>query len=143
MTDLQDIERLIVTLQSAGVSECVYTAGDQTIRLEFDRHTSTIANEHRESSGTEMLAAVSPLPGYVRAPCCGRFMRTHPLLDHQMADTDAVVIEGQHIAYIEVDSVLFPVVAPFHGRLGRIAVANGERIGYGAALIEIVRSTFE
>ncbi|HDR9882387.1 TPA: acetyl-CoA carboxylase biotin carboxyl carrier protein subunit [Burkholderia cenocepacia] len=139
MMDLQRIERLIATLQHAGVAECVYTIGNQTIRLEFDCHTSPIANEDRGSWGTHMSGDGDPSFSYVRAPCSGHFARVHPFRDQPVAGADTVVNEGQHIAYIEVDSMLFPVVAPFRGRLGKIAVADGDRVGFGAALIEIER----
>lgn len=143
MTSLQDLESLVATLEQAGIENCVYTFGSQTIRLEFERSSASTRESSREPSGASASKPVSRSADYLRAPCSGHFVRTHPFLDCQMADVGSCVEESQHVAYIEVDSVFFPVIAPFSGRLGLPAAVDGQRVGYGAALIEISRSETE
>ncbi|WP_322084598.1 hypothetical protein [Burkholderia sp. BCC1972] len=137
MKTLQDLEGLVATLEHTAIVECVYTAGDQTIRLEFDRPARTDRIKNPEPPGAGPSADLSRSRCFLRAPCSGHFARTHPLLDRNMAVEDTEVAEGQHVAYIEVDSVFFPVVAPFRCELGKMSVVDGERIGYGTALVEI------
>jgi biotin carboxyl carrier protein len=116
------------------VTECEIVDGESTMRLRFDR----AAHQTQVSVPSESTTHSEPDQQQVivlKTPCTGAFRRPHPLDDPTSADTSVQV--GDHVGYVEIDSVLSAIVSPANGTVKRIILQEGELAGYGQPAIEL------
>ncbi|WP_213309120.1 acetyl-CoA carboxylase biotin carboxyl carrier protein [Paraburkholderia sacchari] len=134
--NIQDIERLVATMESSGLTRCVITDGDETLTLVRCTRAEDDDESRPHLASTKSLPDDMPIS--VRAPCSGNFRCAHPLQLEAAESEGSVVSEGQSLAYVQVESVLFPVTAPSAGRVvGPMLVPEGTLVGYGDRLMEI------
>jgi biotin carboxyl carrier protein len=85
---------------------------------------------------TEELAVSEPETLTVKTSATGIFRQTHPLAASTQSDAPSVRY-GQHIGYLEIDSVFCPISAPADGVLKTILPQDGKHVGYGQPVAEI------
>jgi acetyl-CoA carboxylase biotin carboxyl carrier protein len=76
----------------------------------------------------------------LHAPSVGRVRLTHPLHTHLLAAVGQAVAGGQAVLLLEIGSLLLPVVAPMSGTMSALRVAEGDVVGYGSPLVDLVPS---
>ncbi|WP_233887983.1 biotin/lipoyl-containing protein [Paraburkholderia flagellata] len=133
--NIHDIERLVATIESSGLTRCLVRDGDETLTLVCSTRSETDnANRSWRASTTRSPEEMS---ASVRAPCSGFIRYAHPLQLEAVEPDGAFAAEGQSLAYVQVESVFFPVVAPKAGRVGALLAPEGALVGYGDQLMEI------
>lgn len=138
---LDDISRILARLETTDLTECTIEHGAQTLRVKFDRATDSISDTYRhehESVGVPVEAETV----VVRAPAIGTFRHSHPLavIEHPV---QSAVRCGQHLGYMEIDSVLCAIPAPKDGMLMANLLQEGERVGYGQPVLELCINRLE
>lgn len=75
-------------------------------------------------------------PPFVAAPSPGRVRLCHPLEPAPCFSEGDRVSKGETVAFVEANGLLLPAVAAADLTLGRLLVADGEPVGWGAPLYE-------
>lgn len=129
---MDDIAQLLARLQKSDVTECEIQYETQSLRLKFAREVSQSQQQASRGDGLQM----APTTLTIAAPATGRFRATHPLGNPDQSDS-LTVRRGDHIGYVEVDSVFCAVVAPASGSLQSMLIQEGQVAGYGQAIAEL------
>jgi biotin carboxyl carrier protein len=129
-----DIDCILTRLETTGVTECEIEHGAQTLRLVFDRVTYSVSSNSPDLTGQPAVDA-APDTVMVRSPAIGIFREAHTLASGQI--DKSLVRCGQHIGYLEIDSVLCPILAPADGALHAMLLQEGELTGYAQPVAEI------
>lgn len=119
-----EIEAIVRRLDSRGIASADIRVGAARLKLRF-------ADEEL----SEPIVAEPP-PALAAAPSPGRFRSKHPLESKPRFAEGDRVRKGETIAYVEANGLLLPVIAAADLTLGRPLVADGEAVGWGAALYE-------
>jgi len=135
---LDDISRILVTLEATDVTECEIEHGTQSLRVTFDRTLDSDAGQWVSSTAASPVSAAPDTPDtiVVKSQATGIFRLRHPLLAAERIEVRNVRC-GQPIGYLEIDSVFCAIHAPTDGVLKTILLEDGERVGYGQAVAEI------
>ncbi|CAJ0796844.1 hypothetical protein [Ralstonia holmesii] len=135
---IEDIKTLIEQLDATPIREFEYTHGAEALRLVFSRQPAIAQGENGTASAMALQAdTVVRQAVVIRAQNVGIYTRGHPLGDMPPASQGDLVLEGQHLGYISVASVVSAVQAPCRGRFGRHIVQDGCVVGYGDPLVEM------
>ncbi|USU18884.1 biotin/lipoyl-containing protein [Paraburkholderia fungorum] len=136
MMTLDDISQVLARLERTDITECEIHDGSQSFRVNFarrgDQPSSCLPVAAQEDRTTTTLASSIT----VAAPAAGNFRSTHPLTASSITD-GTVVQRGDHVGYVEVDSVFCAVTAPIHGRLQSFSRKEGQLTGFGEAVAEL------
>jgi biotin carboxyl carrier protein len=135
MMTMDDIAQLLARLQRTDVTECEIQYGTQSLRVRFAEKKSQSQQPPLQTSAGEGFHA-EPLTLTIAAPATGRFHATHPLAIPNQSD-NLTLRRGDHIGYVEVDSVFCAVVAPKSGSLQSTLMQEGRVAGYGQAIAEL------
>jgi biotin carboxyl carrier protein len=131
---VDDINLILAALGPTDVTECEIVDGESTLRLSFDRAThhtqASVPSESTPYSKPDQQQVI-----VLKTPSTGAFRRPHPLDDPTSADTSVQV--GDHVGYVEIDSVFSAIVSPANGTVKRILLQEGELAGYGQPAIEL------
>jgi len=125
---LDDIGRIVARLETTEVTECVIEHGDERLRIRLARGSESV----REAEPV----SVRPETVIVKTSTFGTFRRTHPLAVVEQTVGSPVQC-GEHLGYLEIDSVLCAIVAPTDGILQRNLLQGGELVGYGQPVAEL------
>jgi acetyl-CoA carboxylase biotin carboxyl carrier protein len=74
----------------------------------------------------------------VRAPCVGILRHGHPLHDAPLAAAGRHVVAGQPLALLQIGHTLVPAVAPRDGVVARLVARDGDAVGFGDPLVELL-----
>jgi len=74
----------------------------------------------------------------VRAPCVGILRHRHPLHEAPLAWAGAHVVTGQALALLQIEHTLVPALAPRDGVVARVVANDGDAVGYGDPLVELL-----
>ncbi len=74
----------------------------------------------------------------VRAPTLGIVRHRHPLRDQPLAPIGARVECGQAIVLLQIGHLLVPVPAPCEGAVTALLAQDGDAVGYGDPLVELL-----
>jgi biotin carboxyl carrier protein len=132
---MDDIAQLLARLQKTDVTECEIQYGTQCLRLKFAKEVSRAQQQPLQTWRDDGLP-IQPLTLTIAAPATGRFRATHPLGNPTQSDI-LTLRRGDHIGYVEVDSVFCAVVAPSSGSLQSTLMQEGQVAGYGQAIAEL------
>lgn len=133
---IDDIARIIARLEKTDVTECVVEHGTETLCIKFDRTTKFVSDAGPRSSTSASAAAVGPETLSLKTPGTGFFRHEHPLAVGGLP-AGTFARSGQHVGYVEVDSVFCAVVTPVDGIPQRSLVAEGELVGFGQTVCEL------
>ncbi|MGF6767957.1 biotin carboxyl carrier protein [Paraburkholderia sp. GAS199] len=139
---LDDIDRILTRLDATDVTECVIENGSETLRVKFDRATDRVSDAIQTKPAA---VAVEARTAVANAPASGLFRSVHPLVHEDKGDGSATcaVRAGQHVGYVEVDSIFCAILAPADGIRKTVLVDEGELIGYGQTIVELSIDTSE
>ncbi|MGF6977587.1 biotin carboxyl carrier protein [Paraburkholderia sp. JPY465] len=131
---LDDINLVLVALKATDVTNCEIVDGVSTLRLSFDRQARSAPV--RETSETAVHPArVKQETLLIRTPNSGVFRHSHPLDDP--GNNNRAVQLGQHVGYVEIDSVYCAIVSPANGTVNRVLLQECEVAGYGQPAVEL------
>jgi acetyl-CoA carboxylase biotin carboxyl carrier protein len=74
----------------------------------------------------------------VRAPCVGILRHGHPLHDAPLAAAGRHVVAGQPLALLQIGHTLVPALAPRDGVVARLVARDGDAVGFGDPLVELL-----
>lgn len=133
---LDDIDRILTRLEATDLTECVIESGTETLRVKFDRAAAPVSSAVQASPAA---VAVEPATTTANAPATGLFRRAHPLINDETGEDGAkcAVRAGQHVGYVEFDSIFCAILAPADGIRKTVLVDEGELIGYGQTVVEL------
>jgi len=77
-------------------------------------------------------------PTVVRSPRVGVLRHRHPLQEAPLAAEGQSVVAGQALVLLQIGPTLVPAAAPRDGVVARIVVHDGEAVGYGHPLVELL-----
>lgn len=106
---------------------------DDTMALRLRLNPVGMAPVATETSSDCMasIPSIAPSSGtVVRSPCMGVALLAHPLRSAPEVEPGQDVGEGDIVAFVGVDHILYPVLAPCAGYVGEIKVTQGTVIGY-------------
>lgn len=135
MMTMDDVAQLLARLQKTDVTECEIQYGTQSLRLKLAKGGSQTQQQPLQTSRGDGLQ-MEPLTLTIVAPATGRFRVTHPLGRPTQSDI-LTLRRGDHIGYVEVDSVFCAIVAPASGSLQSTLMQEGQVAGYGQAIAEL------
>jgi len=129
-----DIDGILARLETTDVTKCEIEHGTQTLRLVFDRIAYSSSSN---LPGLTEQPAVDAAPDtvVVRSPAIGVFRKAHPLASGRI--DNSWVRCGQHIGYLEIESVLCPIIVPADGALHALLLQEGELAGYAQPVAEV------
>jgi biotin carboxyl carrier protein len=130
---LDDIDRILTRLETTDITECVIEHDAETLRVRFDRTAASVLGVVHASA---TAVAVEPETVGVKTPATGFFRHAHPLVVSE-PDSGCAVRCGQHLGYVELDSVFCAIVAPADGTPKAILIDEGELVGYGQTVVEL------
>lgn len=125
---LEEIEALLHLAQTRDMASFAVTMNGASLRLEFD----AIAEEEQASAQQPELP---PTAQTIAAPAVGLFRARHPLAASEPTNT---VEAGTPAAFIQSGPLLFVARAPKKGQTGKALVEEGEGVGFGTKLFELV-----
>ncbi|VVE78669.1 acetyl-CoA carboxylase biotin carboxyl carrier protein [Pandoraea sputorum] len=131
---LEDIGEIVATLEASDVIECEVTSGAHALRIRLDRVPQPVVPLLPKSDDEPAVAAATAQP--VLSPATGFLRLRHPLGDSLLTPGLAVKT-GQIVAYLEVESVLSPIVATVDGVIGAINVSDGDLVTFGASIVDV------
>ena len=129
-----DIDCILARLETTDVTECQIEHGAQTLRLVFDRGTRSGSSSLPDLTERPTVDA-APHTVVVKSPAIGVFRMAHPLASARI--DNSLVRCGQHIGYLEIESVLCPILVPADGALHAMLLEEGEIAGYAQPVAEI------
>lgn len=133
MIEPNDVQDLVRILQTDGVTLFECDAPDGRLRLRFAAGGPAL---QEQDVPQEKPAPEKPAPAVQRAPGMGFLHLQHPLAGQPLLVEGETVAQGQIVAILQADDVLYPVEADREGIVGQILVREGDVIGYGSALFE-------
>ncbi len=125
---LEEIEALLHLAQTRDMASFAVTLNGASLRLEFHANA-----EEKKASAQE--PELQPTAQTIAAPAVGLFHARHPLVTSDRADT---VEAGTPAAFIQSGPLLFVARAPNKGQTGKALVEEGEGVGFGTKLFELV-----
>lgn len=131
---LEDIGEIVATLEASDVIECEVTSGAHALRIRFDRVQQPGVPMLSKSGDESTVVDATAQP--VCSPATGVLRLRHPLGDSLLTPGLAVKT-GQIVAYLEVESVLSPIVATVDGVIGEINVSDGDLVTFGASIADV------
>lgn len=126
MTTLDDLDRLVGWMQSAGV-ETVSVAG-ANLRLVL-----------RMTRDRDAAAAVQTRSFDVTTTGMGEFLPAHPRRPNDSLELGEAVDAGAIIGFLKSGLTLSPIVAEEGGRVAEIHAQPGALLGYGAAVFTLAQ----
>ncbi|KXU82324.1 hypothetical protein CI15_32765 [Paraburkholderia monticola] len=133
---LADIAIILNRLEATTVTECAIEEGATSVRIKFDRISGPHSRLHTAETTFNNTASVNPETCVVRAPSTGVLRLTHPLSSGRH-ESPSEVRQGQHLGYLDVDSVLTAIVSPTDGATLTLLSTEGELIGFGQPIAEV------
>lgn len=134
MMTLDDIGQVLARLQRTDVTECEIQDGAQLLRVKFAARNAVL--QKPTSTPIDSPISLKPSTLTIAAPSSGLYRPLHPLSSASAASGSTVRC-GDHVGYVEVDSVFCAVVAPASGRLLSTLLQEGELIGFGQPVAEL------
>ncbi|MCO6049285.1 hypothetical protein NGM99_05710 [Mesorhizobium sp. RP14(2022)] len=125
---LEDIEALLHLAQTRDMASFAVTLNGTSLRLEFDANA-----EEKQASAQE--PELQPNAQTITAPVVGLFRARHPLATSEPTNT---VEAGTPAAFIQSGPLLFVARASSKGQTGNALVEEGEGVGFGTKLFEVV-----
>lgn len=126
MTDLDDIlDRMI----AAGLSQLSYSEGRDSISMRLE-----------PESAVPVSAAPTPVAELeaISTVSMGRLAFAHPGRPEDITTDGLAIAAGQAVAYVASGHAITAVVAQKPGTLGRKLAEEGDVVGYGTPVFEIV-----
>jgi acetyl-CoA carboxylase biotin carboxyl carrier protein len=114
-------------LQGTDIELLELTNGPESVRLRRDGET------------VSSVAEVKPEAVEIKAPSLGVFRRVHPLQAAPLAQTGQHLAKGDPVGLLQVGALLIHVASPADGIVLDVLAADGAAVGYGTALVRIVR----
>ena len=128
MTGLADqIAFLSRCLEGTDIELLELTSGQDLVRL------------RRDGAGQMAPETTATEPVEIKAPSVGVFRPAHPLQASPLAQPGQRVTEGDPVGVLQVGPLLIHVVAPADGTVLAVLPEDGAAVGYGAALIQMLR----
>ncbi|WOH63751.1 biotin/lipoyl-containing protein [Bradyrhizobium sp. BWA-3-5] len=124
-----DLEILAAHMQATQIDVVEIASGGRTLKL---TGMGVSSRGHPEPSSPTIS------PAQVSAERPGVFLRRHPVRPASEICAGADVKAGEVLGYIAAAALLFVVRAPKCGLIGRILANDGDIVGYGNLLFEIV-----
>ncbi|WP_281799046.1 biotin/lipoyl-containing protein [Komagataeibacter rhaeticus] len=129
---------MVARMRRHGIQELDVHDDTMELRLRLDPAAMTAAGT---SSGriSPVLSTAPSSATMIHSPCMGRALLAHPLRSSPEVEPGQNVEEGDIVAFVGVDHILYPVLAPCAGCIGEIKVTQGMVIGYHQPLMLIER----
>ena len=131
MTGAEQVKLFSRWLEGTDIELLELTAGQEVIRLR---------------RGPAGAAAAPPAPAAaaevstIVAPSVGLFRRAHPLHAAPLVQDGQSVREGDPVGLLQIGALLVHVVAPHAGRVLDVVAEEGAAVGYGTALVRLVKA---
>ncbi len=144
---LGDLEALLKTLETGGVSEFEYEDEKVRLRLGFQRGAPVIAAAPR--AATPVAAAEASTPGApppatdlatVTSPFVGTFYRAASPGAEDFVHVGQTVKKGQTLCIVEAMKLMNEIESDVSGTVVEILVENGKSVEYGQKLFIIKKS---
>ncbi|AQU88425.1 hypothetical protein B0W47_14265 [Komagataeibacter nataicola] len=130
---------MVACMRRYGMRELDVHDGAMTLRLLLEGAVAQTGAEERLSGDNGAATVSTPSAGtVVYSPVMGGVLLTHPLRHAPEVEPGQEVAEGDIIAFIAVDHILQPVVAPCAGHIDTIEVKHDEVVGYHQPLMVIL-----
>jgi biotin carboxyl carrier protein len=91
-----------------------------------------------ETCTSDIPSAAAAGVTIVGAPCVGVLRHRHPLRGEPLVAAGMHVVAGQALALLQIGHTLVPALAPRDGVVGRVLASDGDALGYGDPLVELV-----
>ena len=132
----EELPRLAGLLHTSDIEEIEIADSERSIRVRrFSKPHATSDG----APGTAGASAAAPVgPAVARAEAVGVFYRSREGEAMPVAEAGTEVSEGDVLGFVDVLGVMHDVVAPAHGRLLRFLTNEGDPVGYGQGIAEIV-----
>jgi len=132
----QDIERLSLIAQRAGVAELEISSPEFRLRLRFVSDASGVRPEM--TLQTRDLEAANF--GFIRSPGVGVLRFSHPTGRNPVISAGDTVAKDKIVGFLEVGSVIRPIIASSAGVIGPAMVPDGAVVGFGIPLFSLTAS---
>ncbi|HEY0287667.1 MAG TPA: biotin/lipoyl-containing protein [Pseudomonas sp.] len=132
----EDIQALVRMLEHTQVERCQYERQGVSVTLIFDRDRSVTLLAPTTVSYPIDEAKASPT-ATITATRVGIFHDRHPLSANPLFEVGQTVEVGQHVAFLEAEESVWPVVASASGAISIPQVPNGTVVGFGTVLFVI------
>lgn len=135
-----DIEALANALVPHGIAVCEVHDDKRglVVSLRLGAAASGMPAQNFRTAATSEAIATPSASRVLRSPGMGRFAARHPLLDGLGATFGQPVVPGQVVGYLLAGSLISEVTASQAAVLGRQLVEEGELLGYGDAVFELL-----
>jgi biotin carboxyl carrier protein len=110
---------------------CLVEIDGPDVQLRLTRRVAATSGQHTTSQA-------SPVTAIIEATGPGRFLSSHPLRPKQRLVNGHAIKRGDIVGYLQIGAILTAVVAPAAGLLNRWIVADGDLVGHGQPLAEIL-----
>jgi biotin carboxyl carrier protein len=125
---LEEIEALLHLAQTRDITSFEVTLNGTSLRFEFDTPA-----EERQAPAEEPESQSNART--ITSPAVGIFRARHPLATAERA---ATVEADTPAAFIQSGPLLFTARASSKGQMGKALVEEGEGVGFGTKLFELV-----
>lgn len=133
MKDLRDhVDELCACLVTTDIGLLELRGPMGTLRLLHDGSSVRIQNANGAETARPHTSTL-----VVRALAVGIFLDHHPLCERPLAPIGAEVVADAPLGFLQVGSLLTPVLAPQAGTLTDMLVEHGKVVGYGTPLFEL------
>jgi len=134
--EIHDIQQVLRWMQQARLCQFSLTSPQSQILLRRQQHNPRSLTQQ----DTVTPLASSGTPESIIAHCAGTFLPCHPAHEAPQAAPGSQVEQGDIVAFLAVDTLLLPVVAPCAGTLSEALVGKGTLVEYGTTLFTVLRS---
>jgi acetyl-CoA carboxylase biotin carboxyl carrier protein len=142
---LADLEALLKTLETSGVSEFEYEDEKVRLRLGFSRGVAVSAPHVVSLAQAEPSTAASPAPPAtdivtVTSPFVGTFYRAPSPGADDFVQVGQTVRKGQPLCIVEAMKLMNEIESDVSGTILECLVENGKSVEYGQKLFLIKKS---
>lgn len=134
--EIHDIQQVLGWMQQARLYQLSLTSPQSQILLRRQQHNP---QSHAQQNTVAPLVSHGT-PESIITHCAGTFLPCHPAHDAPQAVPGSQVEQGDIVAFLTIDTLILPVVAPCDGTLSEALIGTGTLVGYGTTLFTVLRS---
>jgi acetyl-CoA carboxylase biotin carboxyl carrier protein len=152
MLSQEELESLLKTLESGGVSEFEYE--DEKVRLRVAFPKGVVAQAAPAAAAIQAPAAAAPAPApakaapaqdeanvvYVTSPFVGTFYRAPGPESANFVEVGSTVKKGQTLCIVEAMKLMNEIEAEFNGTILEVLVDNGKSVEFGQKLFKVQKA---